>query len=390
MKIANPVCVVILVLACAQFAGAADAGYSRFSKQRDLMREGERLENIGRYKRAAKAYRKSGLYAIDNRTRGTLLAREADCYVNGGKPYDAFAAYERLLESYPLYVEYEKVMPRLRLLAGQFERGDNALFGMGNKTKAIKVYELILQETPLGQGAMQDSINLGNLLVEVERGPEAVEIYRDALRRFPRDEKAPGVRLALGRLLVDESRNGDGDGQIARQATRELQSFVEERPDDPARKDADFLLNLVAERQAETLFDLGEFYLRPAHRREPAARRYLNDAVRDYPNTAAAARADLLLAALGPPTPEVEEAIALPPPPVATPMPPLEEEEILTKVRLRKPAKPATRVLEGVFPGAGSAEGEGRSLPPLEERENVEKWLLPLDDANGSSPGGTK
>ncbi|MBN2449747.1 MAG: tetratricopeptide repeat protein [Lentisphaeria bacterium] len=376
--------VLALVLALAGSAHGQVQGYGQYSRQKEFMREGERLESTGRYKAAAKAYRRSGLYTTDNRTRAALLSREAECRFQAGQPYEAFAAYSLLLESYPLHASYTAVVPRLRQLAGQFERGDGTFLGISNRTKAIEVYELILQETSSGAaGLMQDSLTLGALLTQAGRPEEAVEIYRDALRRFPRDPSAPEARLALGRLLVEESRHGDGDGVVARQAARELNGFLESSPDSPRRSDAEFLLGLLDERRAETLCELGRFYMRPVHERRPAARRYLQAVLDHYGETAAASRAEVLLADLGPVTPE-EEAVAavevpgppLPPAPTPAPTP-------------KPPARATDRLLEGALPDGKAEEGPARSFAPLSERENVSKWLLPLGDVNELKTGGS-
>jgi len=405
----------VLTLSLAATAMAAGDGYSKFSRQKELARQGEQAENRGDYTAAAKAYRKSSLYALDNRTRAGLLLRQAECYVQAADPYEAFTAYKTLLESYPLHVPYDRVLPRLRQLAGDFERGAGSWFGFSNRTKAIEVYELILQETPVGSGAIQDSLNLGALLAATDRSAEAIPVYREALKRFPGDPLAPQLRLELGMLLAEDSRTGDGDGQQARQAVRELQTFAKARPDDPRKADAEALVALIDERRAEALYNLGQFYLKPAHRREPAARRYLNDVVRDHPGTVAASQAETLLASLGPApvTPEEPEparvvaapgtspaakavataapAPAVGPAPAAPAVKAVAEASAAAATQPPAPAKakrPERRLLDGLLPAAPAEEGQPRTFRTLEERENVKKWLLPLGEVNDLRSGG--
>jgi tetratricopeptide (TPR) repeat protein len=375
----------VLALAVAAVSMAADEGYSKYSRQKELARQGEQAESRGRFGVAAKAYRKSRLYAIDNRTRAQLVLREAECWSQDSAPYKAFEAYKTLLESYPLYVPYDRVLPRLRQLAGDFERGTGSWFGFRSRSKAIAVYELILQETPVGSGAITDSLNLGGLLTADHRPEEAIVVYREALKRFPADPVAPQLRLELGRLLADDSRTGDGDGRVAREAVRELNSFIASKPDDPRGKDAQFLLSLINARRADALYDLARFYLRPAHRREPAARRYLGDLVRDYTGTTAASRAAVQLAALGPAPIEPEAPVeTTQTTAVAAALPDAAPDAA-------KPAKakaPPRRLLGGLLPGGRADPGQPRTFRTLKEREDVEKWLLPLGDVNELKAGG--
>ena len=293
-----------------------------------------------------------------------------------------------MLESYPLHVPYDRVLPRLRQLAADFERGKGSWFGFRNRNKAIAAYELILQETPVGSGAIQDSLTLGGLLTAADRPAEAIVVYREALKRFPGDPLSAPMRLELGRLLTDASRTGDGDGQVARQAARELDAFIKSKPDDPRRNDAQFLLSLIDARRAEALYDLARFYLRPAHRREAASRRYLAAVIRDYPNSTAATRSADLLASLGPAplTPEFPEEAAQATAVAAVTPAPVEE-----PVAAAPPAKakaPARRLFDGLLPGGRADQGQPRTFRTLEEREDVKKWLLPLGDVNDLKAGG--
>jgi hypothetical protein len=173
---------------------------------------------------------------------------------------------------------------------------------------------------------------------------------------------------------------------VARQAGRELRAFVQAKPDDPGRADAEFLLGLVDQRRADALYNLARFYLRPAHRREPAARRYLNDVIRDYPGTTAAGEAGALLAALGPApvVPEVQpEPEAVPAPAVAAvPAPGV------SPARPPKEKGPDRRLLDGLLPGGPVDEGPPRQPRTLQDRERVGKWLLPLGDLNDLKAGG--
>lgn len=370
---------------------AAEDGYGRYSRQRELARLGEQAEASGSYRAAAKAYKKSRLYAVENRARANLLLREAECYLQDGDPYDAFEAYRTLVESFPLHTPYDRVIPRLRQLAGDFEQGKGSWFGVRNRTKAIEVYELILEEVPVGSGLVQDSLNLGGLLAATDRSAEAIVVYREALKRFPGDPQAPQLRLELGRLLAEDARHGDGDGQVARQAVVALNAFVQSQPDDARRADAEDLLARIDQRRADALYDLARFYLRPAHRREPAARRYLNDVIRDYPNTTAAAEAGVLLASLGPAPvtpeeplrPEVGPAVATAAAPPAAPKAPVTAPTAPAKVE-----GPDRRLLEGLLPGGPVDEGAPRQPRTVQERDRVGKWLLPLGDLNDLKAGG--
>ena len=87
----------VLSVVVALAATAADQGYSRFARQKELARQAESAERLGKYAAAARAYRKSALQASDNRTRAALLLRQAECHQQARDPHEAYAAYKKLL-----------------------------------------------------------------------------------------------------------------------------------------------------------------------------------------------------------------------------------------------------------------------------------------------------
>jgi hypothetical protein len=121
-------------------------------------------------------------------------------------------------------------------------------------------------------------------------------------------------------------------------------------PEHDAKAEAEALLSEADEAQARRLVDLSRFYLRRYSYRPDAARRYLADVGRSFRQTAAAGEARQLLARLDP---------------------------------------------DAVFPGdlpdeVGDAGAEPE-LPPqpmrlLQTREEVPKWLLPLEDYSDYLP----
>jgi tetratricopeptide (TPR) repeat protein len=371
-------------VACVMLAGAvtvgAEAGYKGYARHRDLLREATKFENEGKYVKAARTYRKSALYANDIKTKATLLVRQGDCFANADKPYDAFDSYRTLLETYPLFVPYDHVVAKLRELAERFVRGDGTFLGFKDKTKAIEVYELIQQEVPAGRSAVEDSMRLAQLLVEEDRYAEAVDTYRTLLKRGVPADAAADVHLELGRVLMELSRRGDGDGTVSRQARDQLQNFLDvASADDPRRDEATFMLNLIGERRAERLYELGEFYTREPHRRIGAARRYLSDAVTEYGDTTAGQMAQLLLANLPEDAPQPQ-----------TPEQQTDEEAAPRKATPEAPAtKPQAIHAEPVQNAVAQPEPAPppKQFKPLKERDAVKKYLRPLGDINDLDKG---
>lgn len=316
-------------------------------------------EAIGKFGAAARSYRRAVMFAPNNEECAKLLLKEADCEFLSEDWSSSYGAYARLLQDYPLYTPYDHVIKRLRTLAGMYAEGEIGLLGIKDHGMAIKIYELMLQEVPVSKNAIQDYLRLAKLQVEMSRRPEAIATLRQMLQHYRRGADLEEASLLLCSLLVAEARDGDGDGRVIRQARRELARFLARHPESARRQEAVELQVETDEIQADRLYGLGQFYVRPAHRRLPAARRYLHDVLRHYPDTKAAGDAKKLLVSVWDDT----EVMATAEPAVGS----------AASADVRTNVKPASTPKIVVPP---------RKFIPLAKRENVKKWLVPLGDIN--------
>ncbi len=340
-----------------------------------LQEKAKELEAKSEYKDAAKAHHRSQVYAPDDRTRAKALLGEADDYYTAGVYPYAKDAYLDLLRSYPLYAPQAHVLERLRQLAEMYADGTIGTLKMKDAPMAIEIYETIVQETPTAAGTIRDHLRLAELQIASGREAEAIVTYEELFRRHAGQSQLGDARLAFARLLVAQAKaGGDGDGRLARQARRQLAAFVEEQPTHPSRAEADQLIAQLDEEQAQTLYGLAVFYTKEAHRRLPAARRYLHDVLRRYPDTAAASQAKLLLA-------QVFEDDGS-----GTGLSPAEAE---ARADLASSPGMAAKVVEmlNTIPDPPQQQGTAKEFPPLAGGDDTSKFLLPVGDVNALDKG---
>ena len=346
---------------------------ARFTALQDKARE---LEAKGDYKDAAKAHHRSQVYAPDDRTRAKALLGEADGYYTAEVNGYAKDAYLNLLRSYPLYAPQDHVLQRLRILAEKYADGTIGTFKMKDAPMAIEIYETIIQETPTAAGTIQDHLRLAELQIASGREIEAVVTYEELFRRHAGRPQLGDARLAFARLLVEQAEaGGDGDGRLARQARRQLAAFVEEQPASAKRAEANQLIAQLDEEQAQTLYGLAVFYTKEAHRRLPAARRYLYDVLRRYPDTAAADQAKLSLAQVfaddGTGTGGLTAA------------------EAEARADLASSPGLAAKVVDmlNTIPDPPKEQGKAKEFAPLAGGDDTGKFLLPVGDVNTLDKG---
>ena len=285
----STVCVV-LAFACVQMSAfGEDVDIEKIQK---LQEKAADKESNGKHAAAAKLYHKLGKRQTDHKLKAQAYLKEADCLFEAGKTHRAAVAYKDLMKEFALYVPFERVVGNLRKLAEDFAEGNGTLFGVRDRAEAIETYFFILTEAPSITVSLEDRLRLAQLLVMEKRREEAVMVYQEILKMNP---MLDDVRLEMALVLLDLSKQGDGDGSFRRAATRHAKIILEHNPNYKRKEELELILTDALEDEAERMLELGKFYLRSVHLNPPAAQKYLIELVQKFPGTKAAWEAKNLL-----------------------------------------------------------------------------------------------
>ena len=268
------------------------SAFERFRMVRQLEQEANDYLAESKFKKAAKTFLKAFEMENHRDRQAQFILKAADAFYKAEKGNLALEYYKKLLEDYSLYVPYEHVVDQLRGLAEHFVKGEMTFLGLKDVGAAIKIYELIVREAPATHISRKDRFRLAELLQKDDRPDEAVAVYQAIVKLDSRDWDARAeLALVLGKL----AKISDGDGAKTRAATREAKLVLSYMPDHEKAKDLLKLIANASDMNAQRLLEQAEFYLIPAHRRPPAARRYLHDVISKYPDTVQATKARELL-----------------------------------------------------------------------------------------------
>ena len=237
------------------------------------------------YKGAAKLYKKAAKKLEKPIFKADMLLKEAECYFEANKSQKAYDAFRALMKDYALYVPYDVVVERLRVLAQRFTEGKGIIFGIRDPETAIEIYFLILTDAPSIHVSLDDRLRLAGLLKKVGRNEEAIVVYQDILKM---DSTLDDVRLDLAQLLMELCKQGDGDGSIRRTASRQAKMILDRNPDYSRKAEVELILATTNEVEASRMLELGKFYLRSGHLKPAAAKVYLQELMQKYPGTKSA------------------------------------------------------------------------------------------------------
>ena len=329
----------------------------------DLTPVAEAFEKSGEFVDAAEVYGTMARLASKDANRGYAKLRQADCLFAAGKYRKAHEAYDEVRKSYVTYVPFEHLTGMLRKLAEAYASGQAVRFGGHDYETARAIYGTILEISPTGPEAPADTIRLAQLQRSDDLYDLAITTLEDVHRRFPNCPEEAEARVELTRTWLEKARASRGDVKVAKQAQLEAKRFLEQYPQHPLATQAEGLRKQADEAMVQYYLYLGEFYLRGAHYRPEASRRYLNAVVANASGTRSGARAQVLLARL--------------PPGKGTPaVPPTD----LIREERTVPPPPAVPGGVAATTGAPPAAARPAARQLIEEQERVKKWLLPITD----------
>ena len=282
----------LFILLSLTMAEELESNFQRFQKLTRLQTEAQQAETAQKFKKAAKVYKKLSKLTETPSEKANYQVKAGDCFLEANKTQAASLLYREVMQNYPLYTPYEHVIEQLRKIAERYVAGEGTFLGLPDKTTAISIYFLIIQESPAIHVSQNDRARLAELLILCDRSEEAVNVYQDMLKL---DASLDDVRLSLAQLLLDLSKNSDGDGSKIRAALRHARIILQRNPNYARKDEVTQILTDGEEIRADRLLSIAKFYLRKSHYRPEAAKASLQDLLNAFPTSHAALEAKDLL-----------------------------------------------------------------------------------------------
>ncbi|MDD3119561.1 MAG: outer membrane protein assembly factor BamD [Victivallales bacterium] len=287
---------VLTAMALPLWAGVPEAN--------EAFRAGIAASREKNYIEAADRFMAAKLYADDSRMKVKALQEAAAAYRAAGMREKEFACLETMLNAYPGYIDFSPTVDREYQIGDDFFRGhrDPAYWSLrwvpwltGSDLTLI-VYRAALKHAPFSPYAPQAQLRVARLLLEDGKTQDAIKHLRDLIHNYRDSDSRKYGYLELINVLMQLARYGDGDGAYNREANTVMTEFLKKYPRAP---EAEWVRKRILEAKdisAERLYNLARFYRRRG--RTKTAERYLNQVLRDYPDTLSVDRSEALLSRL--------------------------------------------------------------------------------------------
>src|SRR3989338_3294687 len=204
------------------------------------------------------------------------------------RPYEAFKAYQKVIDLYPYTDLVDEVIER------EFKIGE--LFSSGRKIsivgpllkvpaidKAIEIFKAVADNSPYGKYADKAIFNTGLAYKSISDYDNAIMTFKKLIDKYPDSNFIDSARYQLAECSKLLSLKPDYDQTPTIVAREEFEEFVNKHPQSELTDEARQIIDKLKYKEAQNAYNIGQFY--EARRMPGSAAVYYRDIIRNYPET---------------------------------------------------------------------------------------------------------
>lgn len=266
---------------------------------RELMNLAKRRQDEGRYFRALRLYGEVADEYAGSIYAPEALFQKALIYIERHQYEDAHDALQDIIEHYPDYEKFNRVIAQQFEIAAQLKEGKRPHYwgiipGFRDRNASIEYFEDVVKNAPYSPQAPVALMHIALVSQEEGKTQEAIDALDRLVTHYPDSILASDAYLNLANTFASLVDGAYYDQGSTREAINYYQDFLVLYPKDPNVATAETGLAKMRDTLARSKFLIGKFYWK--YRANPtAAKIFLNDAITLAPNSPAAQEAQTLL-----------------------------------------------------------------------------------------------
>ena len=224
-----------------------------------------KIFEAGRYKEAYKEFRKLLAHYPDAKEAAESQYYLGRCLEKFDKSYEAFLAYQKLIDSYPNSQRINEVIEREYNIGEYFlNREQKKWLGLSLydfvEHPAIEIFNSLVKKAPYSEYAPRAQYKLGIILFELGRFDEARDAFQKVVDNYSDTEWAPPAKYQLAIATSRAFPGADYDSSYLQEATNRLDEFIKDHPEAKISDEAGDQLKSLRNREAKKNFEIAEFY----------------------------------------------------------------------------------------------------------------------------------
>ncbi|MEI8350406.1 MAG: outer membrane protein assembly factor BamD [Candidatus Omnitrophota bacterium] len=251
-------------------------------------KEAEKYFNDKQYKEAEREFRKLLIHYPDSREAAEAQYFLGRCLEALNQPYQAFAEYQKVIDSYPNSQRINEIVEREYNIGEYFlNREPKRWLGVSQYDfmdhPSIEIFKKIVDKVPYSPYASKAQYKIGLLLMKLGRYDEAMDAFQKVSDNYPDCEWAAPSKYQLAIATSKAVGGADYDSTAIEDATKKLNEFIKGHPDADISPQASAQLKEMRNREAKKNFDIAEFYEK--QRKYKAAEVYYKVVLERYPDS---------------------------------------------------------------------------------------------------------
>lgn len=258
----------------------------------ELMNEARSAQEDGKFSTAIAKYSK-----VCKEHRDSVFAPEA--YYQTGKIREqkrqykaAFKAFESVIDKYPQYPGFTKVLHEQFDLASLVKGGARPYYfglipGFKDRNSAIDYYRNVVRTAPYSDLAPLALLNISELFLRDRKPADAIDTLESLIDGYPDSEYTPGAYLKVAKIYSGLSKSTKHDQGAIKEAVHYYEDFLILYPTDERVAEVESKLDEMKTRLAQSKIDIGDFYFNSRNNPIAAVIMY-KTAITCYPDSAIA------------------------------------------------------------------------------------------------------
>lgn len=174
------------------------------------------------------------------------------------KPYDAFKAYQKVIDQYP-YTEFvDDVIEREYKIGDIFFTGKKIKIlgplGVPAKDKAIEIFKKVAENAPYGKYAESSIFKAGVAYRDIADYENAIIMFKDLIDKYPNSALIDKARYELAECSKLMSLKPDYDQTPTVVAREEFEDFIKKHHDSAMKEEARKIVDRLKDREAQNAY----------------------------------------------------------------------------------------------------------------------------------------
>ncbi len=202
-----------------------------------------------------------------------------------GRYYDAYLAYQKIIDKYPFSQRTADVLQREYIVAQKLLDYKKRVAGIDftAENTAMDIFRKIIENAPYGKYAAASQYKIGLTLKSKGNFSEATEEFQKVLDTYPDSEWAEPAKFQIALCAARSALGASYDQTLTQDAKDKFAEFLKSHPEAELSQQAEEHIDELKDKEAESNFGVAKFYEK--QKAYDSARIYYNHVIKNFPRS---------------------------------------------------------------------------------------------------------